>query len=432
MKLRVDRPVNPVAFPFYYGWFLVPIAVIGVLMSMPGQTAGFSAFTESILSFTGFTRTQLSLYYMIGTISSGFIIPVMGRFLDRWGSRNMMIFASLMLGLTLLWLSYMDRIAGLITIASPKVVYTVLMIFGIFSLRFFGQGLLPMTSNTMIGKWFDQKRGRAIAIMGVINTIVFSAAPAIMAALVLRLEWNGAWRLVALIVGLGMTLLGWAFFRDTPEICGLTVDGIAEDHHEFKGDQEVTGATVKEAVTYRSFWAILLVIGTASLVNTGMTFHIQAIGLEVGMTVQKAVAIFIPISFIAVPISFLSALLTEKIHVWILVSIMALGQLVAYGAIFILNTTPGYYLTIVALGIGTGLFGTVQTAVIPKIFGRKHLGSINGIVSSVLVIASALGPIFLSRMNDMFGSLTIGITVMGILPIITLILSYKMPERYAD
>ncbi len=432
MKLRVDRPVNPASFSFYYGWFLVPIAVFAVLMSTPGQTAGFSAFTESILSFTGFTRTQLSLYYMIGTILSGFIMPVMGGFLDRWGSRKMIIFASIMLGFSLWWLSYMDKIVSFFPGIPTGVSYTVLMILGIFSLRFFGQGLLPMTANTMVGKWFDQKRGRAIAIMGVINTMVFSATPAIMAALVLRLEWNGTWRLLAVIVGLGMTLLGWAFFRDTPEACGLSVDGIDEGHHEFKGNQVVTGASVKEAITYRSFWAILLVLGTASLVNTGMTFHIQALGFEVGMTVQKAVAIFIPISFIAVPMSFFSAILTEKIHVRILVALMAFSQLVGYCSIFFLNTPLGYFITIVALGVGNGLFGTILTAVVPKIFGRKHLGSINGIVSSVTVIASALGPIFLSGMNDILGSLRIGVTIMSILPVITLILSYKMPERCAD
>lgn len=431
MKLKPNKPIDPGSFKIYYGWILVPFAVIGVLMSMPGQTAGFSAFTESILKFTGFTRTRLSFLYMIGTISSGFLIPVMGSVLDRWGSRKMMIFASVMLGITLLGLSFLDKFVDFISAVPSPVMYTILMVFGIFCLRFFGQGLLPMASNTMIAKWFDKKRGRAIAFMGIINTIAFSAAPAVLAAIVFRLSWNGAWRFFALITGVGMSLLAWFFYRDTPESCGLYVDGDKSSpnvSHSASVDME-TGATRGSALRSRSFWAIALVISSASLVLTGLTFHIQAIGVQAGLTVAKAVAIFIPVSFIAVPISFGSALLTEKIHVRILVTLMAASQLVSYCAIYFINTVAGYIITIISLGIANGLFGTVYTAVVPKIFGRRHLGSINGIFSSAMIIASALGPIFLSAVNDIIGSLRMGVAIMGILPLITIFVSIGMPEK---
>lgn len=430
-RLKPDRPIDPASFKIYYGWILVPVAVLGVLMSMPGQTAGFSAFTESILDFTGFTRTRLSLLYMIGTITSGFLIPVMGTVLDRWGSRKMMIFASIMLGFSLFWLSFLDKIVNFLPSVSSTLLYTILMVLGIFSIRFFGQGLLPMASNTMIAKWFDKKRGRAIAFMGVINTVAFSAAPAILAAVVLKLSWDGTWRILALILGVGMSLMAWIFYRDTPESCGLVVDGgkITPETNGKPAIEEVSGATRKRALRSSSFWAITLVCSSSSLVLTGLTFHIQAIGVQAGMTVARAVAIFIPVSFIAVPISFASALLTEKIHVRILVTLMAVSQLVAFCAIYFLNTGTGYIITIISLGITNGLYGTIYTAVVPKIFGRRHLGSINGIISSAMIIASALGPIFLSAVNDLVGSLRLGVTLMSILPLITIFISFRMPEK---
>jgi|GEM_PF-122514 len=431
MKLKPNRPIDPKSFSIYYGWILLPFAVVGVLMSMPGQTAGFSAFTEPLLELSGFTRTTLSLFYMIGTVASGFLITVMGGLLDRWGSRKMMMFASLMLGVTLFGLSFLDKIPRAFPFIPTAVSYTVLMIAGIFCLRFFGQGLLPITCNTMVGKWFEKKRGRAIGIMGVINTLVFSATPAIMAALVFRLSWQGAWMLLALIVGGGMSLLAWLFFRDTPEGCGLIVDGYASgpDKPESASVEMVTGATRGEALLSRSFWAIIMVIAASALVVTGFTFHIQAIGVQAGMTVSKAVAIFIPISFIAVPLSFISALLTERIHVRIVVTFMAVSQVVAFCAVYFLHTPAGYVVSIIALGCATGLFGTVQAAVVPKIFGRRHLGSINGVITSAMVIASALGPVFLSTVNDIFGSLRLGVAVMSVVPLITIFISIGMPEK---
>jgi MFS transporter, OFA family, oxalate/formate antiporter len=444
MKLSPFRPINPKSFRIYYGWVLLPMAILGVLLSMPGQTAGFSAFTEPLLEISNFSRTLLSLLYLIGTIVSGFLLPLMGVLIDRWGSRKMMMFASVMLGFSLFWLSYIDKIAALFP-SQPILIYLILITFGIFSLRFFGQGLLPITANTMVGKWFDKKRGRAFAFMGVFNSIAFSAAPAVLAAFVVRFEWNGAWRILSIAVGLGLGLVSWVFYRNTPEECGLAVDGLSSPSGNEKKTEEIKvldesykvdklkdvfGLTRRQAVRTRSFWAIVLALSTTAIVGTGLTFHIQAFGMQAGLSLAKAVAIFIPVSFIAVPISFLASILTERVHARWFVFLMALTQLVAYIAIFFLHTTIGYILTIIFLGVSNGLMGPIQSAVIPKIFGRHYLGSLNGLITSIMVIMSALGPMFLSTVNDITGSLRLGVTLLSVLPVITLILSFKMPEKF--
>lgn len=435
MKSTPRLSINPASFPFYYGWLLVPLASLGIIMSLPGQTAGFSAFTESLLGITGLSRTNLSLIYMIGTILSGFLLPGMGTLLDKWGSRKMMIFASLMLGFSLYWLSYFDRLALLIDSTPSPIVYSVLLVIGIFSLRFFGQGLLPVTANTMIGKWFVMKRGTAFAILGVFNTVVFSAAPVILAGVVALAGWNGAWRILALIVGVGMSAIAFVFYRNSPEEAGLPVDGLTNSQvatPEGNAMPQVFGLPRSRAIKTRSFWAVVIAISANALVNTGIAFHIQAIGLQSGMSVAKAVSIFIPISFIAVPLSFISAILTKHIHVRFLVYALATGQLVAFISIYFLDTNAGYIMTIIGLGISGGLMGPMQTAVIPKIFGRRYLGSLNGLVGALSVIASALGPILLSAINDAIGSLRSGISFMSVLPLTALFLAFRMPERFEE
>ncbi len=74
--------------------------------------------------------------------------------------------------------------------------------------------------------------------------------------------------------------------------------------------------------------------------------------------------------------------------------------------------------------------GTMQSAVVPKVFGRLHLGSINGLVTSLTVIMSALGPLFLSAINDVTGSLKTGVTIMSVLPVIALVLSFRMRDTF--
>lgn len=432
MKLSPFSPVDPRKSRVYYGWLLVPCAAIGLIMSTPGQTAGFSAFTEPILGFTSFSRTYLSILYMAGTLISGFTLPFAGGLLDRWGARKMMILTSLFLGASLLWLSFIDRIAASVKILPLSVSYTLLLVFGIFSLRFLGQGLLTMTSNTMVAKWFDQRRGRAMAILGASNSLAFSAAPALMAMLVGRLSWDGAWRILALVVGIGMSLIAFIFYRDTPEGCGLSVDGLEPAEPQDPGTVEVEGLSRDHAVKTRAFWSSVTVISLNALVMTGLTFHIQAIGSQAGLSLDRAVAIFIPISFISIPTSFFSSILIERIRPRFFILLMAFSEFAGYTAIFFLNTQPGYICTIVGLGIANGCMGTILAAVIPKIFGRRHLGSINGLVTSIMVISSALGPVFLSMINDLIGSLKLGVSMMGALSLLVAVFSFRMQDEFSN
>jgi sugar phosphate permease len=348
----------------------------------------------------------------------------------------MMIFASVMLGLTLLWLSYIDKIVqALGGIFGVQLAYSALLILGIFSLRFFGQGLLTITSNTMIGKWFDAKRGRAMALLGVANSFAFSVTPAVMAAIVAALAWNGAWRALAAVVGVGMSITAFLFFRDTPEACGLPVDGQHEDdvpqqERDLLRKRALFGLTRHEAIRTRAFWALIITMSSQSLVTTGLTFHIQEIGEQAGLPLAQAVAIFIPVSFIAVPLSFLAAIMTERVHAKYFVFLFSSSQILSYISVAFLDTTLGYVLTIIGMGVSGGLMGPMQTAVMPKVFGRKHLGSISGMMTSFLVIGSALGPVLLSLVNDLVGSLSTGVNVMVILPIISFVFAIGMKERF--
>ncbi len=76
-------------FRFYYGWIVLVVGSIGVLASVPGQTAGVSVFTDHLTDATGLSRLQLSIAYLIGTGSSGFacrwvVGPSIGSALGEW------------------------------------------------------------------------------------------------------------------------------------------------------------------------------------------------------------------------------------------------------------------------------------------------------------------------------------------------------------
>ena len=42
-------PWEPHRFPFFYGWIIVLGATVGTLFTIPGQTMGFSVFTDILM-----------------------------------------------------------------------------------------------------------------------------------------------------------------------------------------------------------------------------------------------------------------------------------------------------------------------------------------------------------------------------------------------
>src|SRR6185503_139022 len=57
-----------------------------------------------------------------------------------------------------------------------------------------------------------------------------------------------------------------------------------------------------------------------------------------------------------------------------------------------------------AMGLAGGLVMVLFFSVWPKVFGRRHLGRIQGSAQALTVLASALGPVLLARCVDLTGS----------------------------
>ena len=72
-------------------------------------------------------------------------------------------------------------------------------------------------------------------------------------------------------------------------------------------------------------------------------------------------------------------------------------------------------------GLSSGFYGPLTVAALPNFFGRSHLGSIQGAMMMVLVIASALGPAALAAGKAAFGSYAWSLYTLAGLPLLLLV-----------
>jgi len=427
------RPFSPARCPFFYGWAVLVFGALGMIMSMPGQTIGVSAFVEHLITALGLTREQLSRAYMFGTLGSGFLIPYAGKLYDRFGVRVVAPAASVGLGMVLLLLSRADRIsrhiASALDFLKPGAVTLGVMVAGFFLLRFFGQGVLTISSRNMVLKWFQRYRGLVNGILAIVFALSVSLTPRLLDALITCWGWSGAWCMLGLFIGIGFAFLALLVYRDNPEAYGLVPDGkpLPADSTKQKAvhlHDVHRPFTLRQARRTFAFWAFTATLCMSGLFGTGMIFQIVSIFKQAGMGKNSAFAIFLPISLVSVSVLLAGSYLSDRIKLKYLLVAMCGALLASMLGLILLGPRWTIWLIIVARGATNGLSGLLTGLVWPTFYGRKHLGAISGFAMAIPICGSAIGPWLFSQSLAFTGSYYAITVVCSILTLFLFVASF--------
>ena len=196
----------------HYSHVMLALSTVGVVMSAPGQSFGFSPVIDPIMKELNLTRPELSTLYFYGTLLSAVCLTQCGRFVDKLGLRVSILASVLGLGFSCLFLSEITY--GRVTLFAS-----------FFLLRLFGYGFLPMITTTAINLWWVKKRGYANGISGSIGLFFLSALVPILEHYYLGLYgWRFVYTGFGLIALLVVAPCLYAFYRQRPELYGLCAD----------------------------------------------------------------------------------------------------------------------------------------------------------------------------------------------------------------
>ncbi|MEQ9450706.1 MAG: MFS transporter [Pseudomonadales bacterium] len=406
-KLKSDWPFAAARSPLFYGWMIALISTLGFLFSIPGQTMGMAVFADTFIDEFELTRTQLSTAYLLGTLGSALVLPRTGRWYDLFGARLMLVASSLVLALTLMFISVVDEIAQLLadTIRQPMVWLSFpLILLGYFGVRLSGQGVLTSASRNVLLVWFVRRRGFVSGLRGVFVSLGFSIAPLVLALMMDRFGWRGALWVLAAAVGLGFALLALFMVRDSPQACGLQPDGDPAPLAD-ESDQSAAASvdlTAAQARLDPVFWMYSAALSMHALFGTAVTFHIVAIFAEAGRDRAEAFAYFLPQAVVSLCVNLLVSTLADYVRLKPILIVMLLAFLAGAYGLTQLETELGYWLLVAGFGAGGGLWGVLSNLTFVRMYGALHLGEISGLNTAVTVFASAIGPVAFSLAQDYF------------------------------
>ena len=398
-------PFSVGSWPGYYGWVILFFGTLGMIAAVPGSPPGMSVFVDGMIVSLGMERDSFSLAYMLGTVTAGLAAPYAGRMVDRFGARAVACASFFGLGLVLLYTGLIDRIHNLtLPLIDPRL-YAFFLVFTAFAgIRLTGVGFAMTACRSMVFKWFEGRRGMAAAINGVVLSLSFSSAPILLNGLVVEFNWQQAWIGLGTLFILVVLPMAYLFYRDSPENCGVEVEqGSTQSTAKVRipVKRDFTGA---QAVRTYTFWIFASALALNALIGTGVSFHMVEIAARAGLSRSSAVEIFLPVAIFHIGTTVIIGMLAEKIRIKYAVILMIGAQLLGLYGIANVGETGWRWLYIVGSGVGWGCFGILINVPWPRFFGRRFLGSINGWVTGVTVITSALGPYVYGLCVEVFGN----------------------------
>ncbi len=380
----------------FYGWWVVGAAGIGSFMSYgPIIAFTFGVFIKPLSEEFGWSRTDISLGFSFSLFMLSGMAPIVGRLVDRFGARKVIIPSVLVFGSGVASLALLS--------ASLWHFYAMYILLGLVSV---GAATLPYL--TVVSQWFDKQRGLALGLAMVGMGLGTFVMPALAQGLIDSVGWRSAYVVLGLMV-MGVTIPVVApFLKETPALMGLQPDGaepiptITRHPH-----RETQGMSSQEAWHGVTFWFIFTAFFFMSVSVHGCLIHLVPMLTDLGLSAQNA----------ALATSFLGgALLIGRVGAGYLLdrftaSSVAVGFLAgaALGVFLLWSEAIGglAFAAAILIGFGVGAETDLMPYVVSRYFGLRAFGEILGWVLMAWGIGGVTGPFLMGVGFDATGSYSV-------------------------
>lgn len=382
----------------FYGWVIVAAMFIINFAGMATGNLTLGLFVIPMGEALGMSRATFGWLQTTRRVSSGLTSFIVGRVLDRYGPRGLVVAAALVIGVCLLAISRIN--------AS----WQFIVLFGIMGLT----GLAAPNSlitSVPVAKWFRRHRGKALALatMGSgIGGIIFLP---LTQWLLGGLGWQKTWMIMGLVFMAITIPVAAIFLRRQPEDLGLNVDGDPpraaggpSSGPGGRGHTEEAAWTVRQALRTGAFWKLMAVFAAAGLAQGSAGLHRIPYWVERGFDPQTVAFAFAADAGGAATMAFIAGMLVDRFPVRFVGTASYLGFVAAMGLMLVgLNEFFLFGSTIVyGLSVGAGMI--VHSYIFANYFGRAFLGSIRGIVMPVTLVAAGIGGPLSGYLHDASGS----------------------------
>jgi MFS family permease len=320
----------------------------------------------------------------------GIFAPFVGFLVDRFGSRKMIFWGAVTIGVGLFLLSQTQSL---------------LMFYGSFLLLAFGAGgCTAVVTMTAVVNWFRKKAGIALGIMG-----SGVGAGGLVVLLIVRLIDLYQWRTTLIILGLGMWAIGIPLsfvIRNRPEQYGYLPDG--ETSETIGKTQQIqdkgTEIGLRQALKMRTFLYLNLAEAARMMALMAVLTHVMPYLGSLGMPRSTAGAVAGAIPLIGIIGRFGFGWLADNFDKRLVMA--AALSLIGLGTLAFSYVHVGWVIIpfLVMFPLGHGGTMVLRGAILREYFGRNAFGKMIGIIMGSASIGGIVGPTLAGWFYDKWGN----------------------------
>ncbi len=352
-----------------FGWLLT-------FLSSFGQTFLISLYVPEIIRAFSISEGTFGGIYAACTLAASVIMLTVGHTVDHKQVKKVTAYTILGLALSSLLLGFSYNLAFLFV--------------ALMGLRLTGQGLLSHISMTIISKYYEKDRGKALSI----SSLGYSVGEAVFPILIaLAISWFD-WRVAAIASGAGLLLY----------LVRLKFTNLQQFDKQLSSEGRPSAFSLMKDYKGVVFDKKFMVMMPASFIlgfsSTAIFFYQYVFVEDKGWSVQLYATFFTVYAATRFLFSLFGGLWVDKYTAKVLFRYYLVPFALGLIPFAFMESIMGAFIFLILAGITTGLAGTVKTSVIAEIYGTEKLGAIRSVFTMFMVISTAIGPLVVGLLID--------------------------------
>ena len=413
----------------YYGWKIVGATFATWFISVGFLFYSYGVFFPALEKDFGGSRFAVSMGLAIMNIAMGLLAPFIGRAIDKWSIRRVMLIGAACMS------------AGFLAASRITALWQFYILLG--SLLGIGASMIgQLPSSTLVSNWFIKRRGTALGVA----TMGISMSGVVMAPATTWLIANYGWRTTFVIfgclsAGVVMPLVG-LIVVNRPEDMGLLPDGASEDAfplHDPGGEGTAYGSaavtqarkvyadfTTAGAIRDPRFWAITLTVSLIFFATSAVLTHMIPHAKDLGITPIRAAYVLTACAGVGVFGKVLFGYLADFVDTRVALMASIGFQVCGILLLLISESYPMLILVGAVFGMGMGGMVPIWGSLIGEYFGRESFGRVMGLMGPCMLPIQVAGVPFAGLVYDLTGEYTLayqsylGVYVLAAISLLTL------------
>ena len=391
----------------HYRWYIVALTLVNQALALGVLVYSFALFVVPWLDEFEVSRSKVMLAILSFQIVTGLLSPVLGRYMDQFAMRLLVLSGALAMSLGLFLLSLATQFWQIVAL------HVTLLPVGMILTG-------TLASQTMVSKWFTEKRGLAIGVSSMGTSLGGLSLPLLTAWLIGEQGWQGAYLVLAMLSLILLVPLNYLVLRHDPPILRLQAS-------ETSGVEMKTWTT-RQILESWAFWIPVLALIPINAAFGGTQFNLGAYMSDLGYG-QAVAAQLIAVTSGAMIVGklFFGSLGDRVDHrklYWLMAGMLLVSMYFYEGS----PGRPALFLAASLQGFATGGVMPMMGIMYSSRFGTLSFGRVLGLVNLFLMIGS-FGSILSGWIFDLTQSYDAAFQVFALLLLPGTIVMYFLPAK---